>query len=1409
MFNTLKRRFANRKSSGRKEYASASRRRRLRTELLEERRLLAGDVGNDQPGWDFQLSSPGYVNTYDMNVGPDGNIFLLGRFQETVDFDPGPATANLTSAAFYDGFVAKYTPAKELLWVRQISGNDDDEYGRAIDFDAAGNVYVAGQFASQSASFGAFTVANQGSFDAFLTKMDTSGNFLWVRTWGGSQWDEASGISIDSGGVVHVVGDFEETVDFDPGPGVSERSSQGILDDAFLARFNTNGDFQSVVTMGGPAYDWVDSVATDDAGNAYVAGRFEQTAQFGTSDGVTPVQLTSAGGTDGFLMKVSPTGHTDWIRQASAASSVSNSKVGYDGNGHLYFTGGFRDTLDLGPGTASLTNTNGARSDVFFSKWDTSGSLVWTGQIGGLGTDIINDMAFDSQNAPHFIGVFRETADLDPGPTIVERTSLESYDAFTLKLNPDGTFARVETVEGRAGSSFQAVAVDGPGNIYSTSYFWGTVTLPTGSVLTADDSTGDAFAGDAFVMKLTTAPGVSVSRTTGLVTGESGGAAQFDVALDLPPTADVTIDLTSSDLSEGTVSPASLTFTPANWDVPQSVTVTGVDDSVVDGDMDYAILTGAASSADPGYDGLDPADVDVTNVDDDEPPVLLYFSLTSSATLPGVGTVQDEDVVAYDGTDFEMVFDGSDVGVSGLDVDALAFLDDGSLLLSFTSAGSVGGAGSVDDSDIVRFVPAELGDNTAGSFEFYFDGSDVGLTTSGEDVDGLEVLDDGTLLISTTGSVSVSGASGSDEDLLAFTPSQLGTTTSGSWVRYFDGSDVGLSTSSSEDTNAAAVGPDSRIYVSTVGGFSVAGVSGADEDVFAFTPTTLGSSTSGTFEMFFDGSAITSVLVNADINALEIPSGPSNQAPTAVNDSYTTDEDSTLSISASGVLGNDSDGDGDPLSAQLVSGAGYGLVNLNADGSFTYVPNPNFNGSDSFSYRANDGTSDSNPATVTITVNAVNDAPAAADDSAVADEDASLEITAAVLLANDSDVDFDTLSIASVTQPSSGTLTDNGDGTYTYTPGLNFHGSDSFSYTVSDGNGGSDGATVNLTVNQVNDPGVFGGDLSANTSEDSSVGGVATFADSIDGSSSPNFSVTTNAANGSASVDASGNWSYTPNANFNGADSFVVSVVDDDGNVESQTISITVSSVTDLTAADDSFGGTEDSVLVGDVSINDSTTSGGLLSYAVDSGPSSGALSLGSGGSFTYTPGGDFNGSDSFTYVVTDATAGESATQSVSLSIGQVNDPGAFGGDLSASIDENTTAIGTVTFTDIADGSTSPGFSVSAAAASGTASIDAAGNWDYTPNLNFIGGDSFTISATDDDGNVESQVISITVNEVTELTAGNDSFNVAEDGSLVGDVSLNDSTISSGTLSFVLESGPASGSISFGSDGSFTYTPDS
>lgn len=299
----------------------------------------------------------------------------------------------------------------------------------------------------------------------------------------------------------------------------------------------------------------------------------------------------------------------------------------------------------------------------------------------------------------------------------------------------------------------------------------------------------------------------------------------------------------------------------------------------------------------------------------------------------------------------------------------------------------------------------------------------------------------------------------------------------------------------------------------------------------------------------YDGQA------NSDVATVSITVNAVNDAPVAVDDSYSTYEDTPLIVPVlDGVLKNDSDFEGDTLTAILVSGPSNGSLTLNPDGSFDYTPGSSFTGTASFTYKANDGAADSNPATVTITVNAVNNPPVAAPDTATTDEDTSVNVN---VLKNDSDPDGDPLVVISVTDPPHGVAVANEDGTITYTPDPDYHGSDSFGYTIDDGKGNTDSATVTITVNSIEDSPVAVND-SDSTDEDTPVTVNVLANDSDADGDSPGVISATDPASGSVVINPDDTITYTPDLNFSGVDSFSYTIDDGKGNTDSATVTITV-----------------------------------------------------------------------------------------------------------------------------------------------------------------------------------------------------------------------------------------------------------
>ncbi|HUR17472.1 MAG TPA: Ig-like domain-containing protein, partial [Acidimicrobiales bacterium] len=198
-----------------------------------------------------------------------------------------------------------------------------------------------------------------------------------------------------------------------------------------------------------------------------------------------------------------------------------------------------------------------------------------------------------------------------------------------------------------------------------------------------------------------------------------------------------------------------------------------------------------------------------------------------------------------------------------------------------------------------------------------------------------------------------------------------------------------------------------------------------------------------------------------DTGLVTITVGASNAAPVAVDDNYVTDEDTALTVAAPGLLGNDSDANGDPLTAGSASDPANGTVTVGTDGAFTYTPDPNFAGTDTFTYAVRDGWSGTDTGLVTIAVSARYDPPAAADDAYLTQQNVALTVPAPGVLGNDAG---DALTAGSASDPANGTVAMGADGSFTYTPDANFTGTDPFTYVLSDGAGGSDTGTVIITV---------------------------------------------------------------------------------------------------------------------------------------------------------------------------------------------------------------------------------------------------------------------------------------------------------------------------------------------------------
>ncbi|MFH4607539.1 tandem-95 repeat protein, partial [Vibrio alginolyticus] len=466
---------------------------------------------------------------------------------------------------------------------------------------------------------------------------------------------------------------------------------------------------------------------------------------------------------------------------------------------------------------------------------------------------------------------------------------------------------------------------------------------------------------------------------------------------------------------------------------------------------------------------------------------------------------------------------------------------------------------------------------------------------------------------------------------------------------------------------------------------------------------------------------------------------PVNDAPIATNDAIQTDEDSQVVID---VLANDSDIEGDDL---IITSASVpeeqGIVEI-IDGKLVFTPAENFNGNATISYTISDGELE-DEAQVSVTVNSVNDAPIASNDTTITEEDSSVTID---VLPNDTDIDGDTLSIQSASVPEAQGTVEIVDGKLVFIPAENFHGDAEITYTVTDGSL-TDQATVNVTVNAVNDTPVVESSIADQTlAEDFTpysidLNTAFSDVDNVDGELT--FSVSGNSNIQVAIVN--GIATFTPTADWNGSEALTFTATDLSGESVSQTVNFTVAPVADIVA--DKATVVEDTPTIIKVLGNDTFEGDDkVVSLDTNNGPANGTVSVNPDGSVTYTPNDNYHGADSFTYIVT--SGGVSESTMVNIDVTPVNDAPVATNDNAVTDEDTPVTIDVLPNDTDIDGDTLSIESASVPETQGTVEI-VDGKLVFTPAENFHGDAEITYTVTD--GSLTDQAtVNVTVNAVND-----------------------------------------------------------
>ncbi|MGK7397853.1 MAG: Ig-like domain-containing protein [Candidatus Cyclobacteriaceae bacterium M3_2C_046] len=549
---------------------------------------------------------------------------------------------------------------------------------------------------------------------------------------------------------------------------------------------------------------------------------------------------------------------------------------------------------------------------------------------------------------------------------------------------------------------------------------------------------------------------------------------------------------------------------------------------------------------------------------------------------------------------------------------------------------------------------------------------------------------------------------------------------------------------------------------------------------------------------------------------------PVNDAPVASDKTYTTDEDKLLTVEVStGLLQDATDLDGDELTALLVTDPDHGTVTLNSEGDFTYIPSANYNGSDSFTYQVHDGTTDSEIATVTLTVNAINDAPVASDKTYTTDEDKLLTVEVGTgLLQDATDLDGDELTAVLVTDPDHGTVTLNSEGDFTYTPSANYNGSDSFTYQVHDGTLNSEIATVNITVKPINGTPIAKTDQ-YQIDEDNVL--IVEQANSLlkndmdEDQDQLTAKLIEDVSHGSLSLNADGSFTYIPEADFHGQDEFTYQAWDQITHSDPVVVQLIVYADNDIPVArGDEYKTNEDHILSIPLSegilINDTDVEKGQLTAVLTRDVVHGTLMLNADGGFTYEPEKNYFGPDSFSYKANDGS--ESSNEViVKLDVLSVNDYPLAADDAYHTMEDqvlkNTKSIlnndkdldqDEITATLVKDVS------------HGTLIFQANGNFEYQPEPDYNGEDYFTYQASDQVSHSEPARVTIRIAPVNDVPiAKQDAYQTKQATTLEisspGIIS-NDSDKENDKLFVVLVEDVRYGNLVLKEDGGFSYTPD-
>lgn len=437
-------------------------------------------IGMGNSGLDAHNS---YDNITSSVIDSEGNIYVTGYFMGTVDFNPSGNVNNLTSAGGNDIFLAKYDPNGNNIYAKSIGGTGQDE-GIAIALDETENPVIVGNF-EETVDFdpgsGTHNITCIGGRYVFIAKFSTNGDFVFAKSISRAYSPDTPydlAIAVDNDGDIYIAGSFHGTANFSIDANLTSAGEA----DVFLAKYDLNGNYLASANIArGPGNASAQAIALDNIGNIYVTGYFLGTSDF--NPGIGTNNLTSNGQDDAFLSRYTDLGESfiyfgfQFARQIGSSLSDICRDIQLTSSG-VYVTGHFSDEAVINDGSSNTTLQCAGTWDAFLIKFSLAGVKIFANVIGGTGYDVGFKIAIDSDENIYVLGTFTGIVDFNPitfPGSVDNHLSNGSYDIFLSKYDSSGFWSYTKSIGGPAHDRGNTMSISNDGDIILAGYFYWTV----------------------------------------------------------------------------------------------------------------------------------------------------------------------------------------------------------------------------------------------------------------------------------------------------------------------------------------------------------------------------------------------------------------------------------------------------------------------------------------------------------------------------------------------------------------------------------------------------------------------------------------------------------------------------------------------------------------------------------------------------------------------------------------------------------------------------------------------------------------------------------------------------------------------------------------------------------------------